>query len=236
MNEITEHLSSMKMDFKFQSSAALWVNFDPSISRQRPKDFSFFNDFIFTNTRWIVDYIYTKMWTYESKQTTNRASRPRLDVAKNDTFGVFFAEIVALEAQHVCASVLSAGGALWLSVCLSKAAAAGSRGAAAHLPHSAWNIPQLLLFLLRSSCPRSRLVKVICHPAVQQSYGWTMLFPWFLSWLSRRCRNSGCFFLHRRRVFVPCLPVGLGNSWASVEGAAPWWELPSQVLFFCLCC
>lgn len=111
--------------------------------------------------------------------------------------------------------------------------------ATTHLPQCVG----LLLFLLRGSCPRSQLIKMICHtwychPAVQQSY-----------WGRRTSHDfsAGCHFScvdveFQLGFFVPYLPVSPGNGWPSVEGAAPIsprppsWELPYQVLLFCLCC
>lgn len=119
----------MKAYLNLQTSAALWVNFEPFISRQRPKGFYFFNNCIFANTNWIADYCifiqnYAKMWTYYSF-TARRLVRGFyvwLDVAMTLL-------VCSLQRcyhwKHDCLAVLSAG---WALCCLSKAAAAGSWG------------------------------------------------------------------------------------------------------------
>lgn len=131
------------------------------------------------------------MWTYYSFTARRLVCvfYVCLNMAISDTSGVFFAEVLSLEAQLSCCPQC------WLSFVLAvQGCSSWVIGAAAHLPRSARNIRRWLLFLLRSSCASSRLVKVICHPAVQQSYGWTMLFAWFLSWLPCRFGNCGRIF------------------------------------------
>lgn len=139
----------------------------------------------------------------------------------HDTSGVFFAEVLSLEARLSCCPQC------WLSSVLSvQGCSSWVMGAAAHLPRSAWNIPLLLLFLLRSSCSSSRLVKVICHPAVRQSYGWTTLD------FSPGCHvdlEIAAVFCIMGGFFVPYLPV-----WGIVE---QWWKelhtIRSYHLRFC---